>query len=120
MKTHTTIGVSILRGSSSDMLQMGEVIALSHHEKWNGQGYPRGLAGEDIPLPGRITALADVFDALTSERPYKPPFSNEKTLEIVKEGRGEHFDPTLYDLFIENWSEVVDIRTKVAEMVDDE
>lgn len=99
MKTHTTIGARILEGSSSELLQAGEIIALTHHEKWDGSGYPTGLAGEEIPIEGRITAIADVFDALTSRRPYKEPFSIEKSLSIIEEGRGSHFDPAVVDAF---------------------
>lgn len=99
MKTHSAIGGRILEGSSSELLHMGEVIALTHHEKWDGSGYPKGLSGESIPIEGRIAAIADVFDALTSKRPYKEPFSVEKALQIIEEGRGSHFDPTVLDAF---------------------
>ncbi len=99
MKTHTTIGGRILEGSSSELLKTGEVIAMTHHEKWDGSGYPSGLSGDGIPIEGRIVAIADVFDALTSRRPYKEAFSVEKSLEIVKEGRGSHFDPAVSDAF---------------------
>ena len=112
MKQHATFGGRILNGSSAKLLQAGEIIALSHHEKWDGSGYPKGISGEDIPLWGRITAVADVFDALTSKRPYKEAFSNEKSLQIMKEGRGKHFEPRLLDLFLENLDEVFDIQKK--------
>lgn len=112
MKQHTVIGGYILQNSSSKLLQAGEVIALSHHEKWDGSGYPKGLAGENIPLWGRICAVADVFDALTSKRPYKEAFSNEKSLEIMKEKRGTHFEPKLVDLFMGNLSDVFEIQEK--------
>ena len=112
MKQHTTIGAKILRGSPSKLLQSGEVIALTHQEKWDGSGYPNGLTGEDIPLWGRISAVADVFDALTSERPYKKAFSNEKALNIMKEGRGKHFEPQLIDMFMDNLDEVFTIQEK--------
>ncbi len=110
MKTHAEIGAKILTGGSSKYLESGAVIAMSHHERWNGSGYPQGLAGEDIPLFGRICALADVFDALTTRRPYKPAFSNDKALEIMKEGRGTHFDPALYDVFLANFSGIEAIQ----------
>jgi putative two-component system response regulator len=110
IKRHTLIGASILAASSSMLLQAGEIIALSHHEKWDGSGYPNGLAGEDIPLWGRICAVADVFDALTSDRPYKQAFPNEKALEILREGRGKHFDPEVQDHFFGNLDEVVAIQ----------
>jgi putative two-component system response regulator len=110
MKQHTTLGARILRGSPSKFLQAGEVIAWTHHEKWDGTGYPRGLAQEDIPLMGRICAVADVFDALTSVRPYKKAFPNEKAYQILREGRGTHFDPQLVDRFLEHLEEVVAIQ----------
>ncbi len=106
MKQHAVIGARILGGSSSELLQAGETIALSHHEKWDGSGYPSGLAGEDIPLWGRIAAIADVFDALTSRRPYKEAFSFEKAVAIVREGRALHFDPRLLDLFLSDLDKV--------------
>ncbi len=110
IKKHPLIGGDILKQSSSELLQAGEIIALSHHEKWDGNGYPHGLAGEDIPLWGRICAVADVFDALTNERPYKPAYSNEESLRILKEGSGKHFDPHLVEIFINSMDEVVGIQ----------
>lgn len=110
MKQHTLIGASILAGSSSRLLQAGELIALSHHEKWDGSGYPNGLSGEDIPLWGRISAVADVFDALTSTRPYKEAFSNEKAFEILREGEGSHFDPACLRVFFEHLAEILEVQ----------
>ncbi len=110
MQQHTNIGARILRGSGSELLQVGEVIALTHHEKWNGSGYPEGLADEDIPIGGRICAVADVFDALTTRRPYKQALPNEQAYEILREGRGKHFDPRIHDLFFENLEEVMAIQ----------
>ncbi|RMF90999.1 MAG: response regulator [Nitrospinota bacterium] len=110
MKQHTVIGARILGGSSSALLQAGEIIALSHHEKWDGSGYPQGLAGEEIPLYGRICAVADVFDALTSNRPYKKALSNEQAYEILRQGRGTHFDPQILDLFFEHLVEIEEIQ----------
>jgi len=110
MKGHASIGAKILSGGSSKLLEIGAIIAASHHEKWNGTGYPQGLSGEDIPLFGRICALADVYDALTTRRPYKEAFSNEKALGIMKEGRGQHFDPTLFDVFMDNLSDILIIQ----------
>ncbi|MGD8366420.1 MAG: response regulator [Desulfobacterales bacterium] len=101
IKTHTTIGGTILKDSEYPMLQLAEEIALSHHEKWDGSGYPRGLAGEDIPESGRIVALADVFDALSSDRVYRNASPEDEVIRIMREGRGSHFDPDLFDLFIE-------------------
>jgi putative two-component system response regulator len=115
MKTHTIIGAEILTGSDADLLVMAREIAITHHEKWDGSGYPNGLAGEDIPLVGRITALADVFDALTSARPYKKAWSIEEALDLIKDQRGKHFDPSLVDCFLENLEEIVGIRDRFAE-----
>jgi putative two-component system response regulator len=112
MKEHTIIGGSILREAEDDLIKTGEIIALSHHEKWDGSGYPKGMKGEDIPLIGRITAVADVFDALTSERPYKKAFSNEKAYGILREGRGTQFDPKVLDAFFERLDDVVEIQEK--------
>jgi methanogenic corrinoid protein MtbC1 len=101
VETHTEEGYRLLRGSSSSILDMAATIALSHHEKWDGSGYPRGLAGEDIPMEGRIVAVADVFDALTSDRVYRPAFTVERAVEMMREQRGRHFDPVLLDTFLE-------------------
>jgi CHASE2 domain-containing sensor protein len=101
MKTHTTIGADILSGSTSPLLQMAEQIALTHHEKWDGSGYPNGLAGEEIPLVGRICAVCDVFDALTSKRPYKDAWTVEDALDEVRTQSGQHFDPVLVELFLD-------------------
>jgi putative two-component system response regulator len=104
MKKHTTFGVSIIQkimdsASESDFLQHAEIFAGTHHEKWDGSGYPAGLSGEDIPLQGRLMAIADVYDALTSDRPYKKAFSHEEAAQIILEGKGSHFDPILTDVF---------------------
>lgn len=112
MKRHAEIGYRILHGSNSEMLQLAAEIAWTHHEKWDGSGYPRGLVGEEIPLEGRIVALCDVFDALTSARCYKPAFSVEKSREIMLEGRGRHFDPQLYDVFWAHIDEVLAIKDR--------
>ena len=115
MKTHAGIGAEILGAGASDYVNMGSIIALSHHEKWDGSGYPSGLSGEDIPLVGRICAVADVFDALTSKRPYKDAFSVERALEIMEQGRGSHFDPKVLDAFLENMDSVLKIKEKHAD-----
>jgi putative two-component system response regulator len=112
MKEHTTIGARILHGSSSRLLRAGEIIALSHHEKWDGSGYPNGWAGTAIPLWGRICAIADVFDALTHERPYKKAFTNEEACEIMRNERGRQFDPTLLDLFLRLGDEILAIQSE--------
>ncbi|MEJ2372482.1 MAG: HD domain-containing protein [Sulfurimonas sp.] len=101
MQTHTTIGEQILMGSESKVVQLACSIAASHHEKWDGTGYPKGLKGDEIPLEGRISAICDVFDALVSERPYKKEWSNEEALEFMKEQSGKHFDPKLILLFFQ-------------------
>ena len=99
MRRHTLIGAELLSGSDSPLLQMAEIIALTHHEKWDGSGYPNRLAGEDIPLPGRICAICDIFDALTSQRPYKEAWAIEKATEHIRELSGAHLDPRLVELF---------------------
>ena len=110
MKQHAVNGARILEGSDAGFIKLGEVIALTHHEKWDGSGYPKGLKGSKIPQAGRITAIADVFDALTSKRPYKEPFSLEKSFVIIKEGRGNHFDPDVVDAFFAVEDEILAIR----------
>lgn len=115
MKKHTEIGARILSGSDVPLLQMSERIALCHHEKWDGTGYPRGTRGEEIPLEGRIVALADVFDALTSRRCYKPAFTVEKALEIIREGVGKHFDPQIVEAFLSALGEVLEIKKEFGQ-----
>lgn len=114
IKTHTTIGGQILANSKSEVLKVAEQIAITHHEKWNGKGYPQGLAGDEIPLVGRIVGLADVFDALTSKRPYKEPFPVKVALDIIKKERGQHFDPDVVDVFFEHIDEILKIQSEVA------
>ncbi|HZL47720.1 MAG TPA: HD domain-containing phosphohydrolase [Solirubrobacteraceae bacterium] len=101
VETHAEEGHRLLRGSSSSILDLAATIALSHHEKWDGTGYPRGVAGEGIPIEGRIVAVADVFDALTSDRVYRKAFTVEEAVEMMLEQRGRHFDPVLLDAFME-------------------
>lgn len=110
MKNHTIIGARILEGSSSKIIQLAEVIALSHHEKWDGSGYPQGLKGSEIPLEGRIVAIADVFDALMSARPYKKAFTIDQVLDILKEGRCVHFDPDVHDVFFSRLDRILEIQ----------
>lgn len=99
MKTHTIIGAELLSGHSSELMEMARIIALTHHEKWNGTGYPEGLKGEEIPLVGRICAVCDVFDALTSDRPYKKAWSIEDSLSEIYKNSGKDFDPKLVEAF---------------------
>ena len=101
MKTHTTIGAHILEGSRAPLIQMARTIALTHHERWDGSGYPDGLAGEAIPLVGRIAAICDVYDALISERPYKRAWPADEALAEIACASGTHFDPELVPRFLE-------------------
>ncbi|QPJ64781.1 MAG: response regulator [Candidatus Nitrohelix vancouverensis] len=112
MKTHTEIGGLILDGSQHELLQLAQKIALSHHEKWDGSGYPEGLKGEDIPIEVRIISICDVFDALTSERPYKKAWPVEEALDFIKGQRELHFDPEVVDRFLEVMPEILEIKDK--------
>ncbi|MCE1236787.1 MAG: response regulator [Hyphomicrobiales bacterium] len=109
METHTDLGWTILEGSKSKLLQMAADIAVSHHEKWDGTGYPKHLVGEAIPIAGRITALADVFDALMSVRPYKPAWPIDKARAFIAEGAGKHFDPACVEVFFRRFEEIAAI-----------
>jgi HD-GYP domain-containing protein (c-di-GMP phosphodiesterase class II) len=100
MRLHTTMGAEMLAGSSSPLLQTAELIARTHHERWDGTGYPHGLRGEEIPLAGRIAAICDVYDALREERPYKRAWSLERALAHIETESGSHFDPELGRLFV--------------------
>jgi putative two-component system response regulator len=115
MKTHATIGGKLLAGDDSELMLMAREIALTHHEKWDGSGYPAGLAGDAIPHSGRIAALADVFDALTSVRPYKKAWTVEAAVELITENRGKHFDPKLVDVFLQQLPNVLEIRERFEE-----
>lgn len=112
MKTHTTIGYNLLKGSQRKILKAASVIALQHHEKWNGLGYPHGLKGEDIHIYGRITAVADVFDALGSERVYKSAWEMDRILALFREERGIHFDPKLVDVFFASLDDLLKIKER--------
>ncbi len=110
MKKHTIIGYEILKDSSSELLQMAAIVALDHHEKWDGTGYPNGKKGEEISIWGRMTAIADVFDALLSKRPYKDPWPLEKVIDHMTGLKEKQFDPQLIDIFFDNLDEVMRIR----------
>ncbi|MCX7192754.1 MAG: response regulator [Proteobacteria bacterium] len=112
MKQHATKGYEILNGSQSAMLQAAAEIALAHHEKYDGSGYPNGLAGNNIPLFARICAVGDVFDALTSERPYKKAWEDDRAIALLREGMGSHFDPVCVEAFLKDWEAVTAIRTR--------
>lgn len=115
MKTHAVIGAKLLEGDDSTLMVMAREIALTHHEKWDGSGYPYGLIGEAIPLSGRIAALADVFDALTSTRPYKKAWSVEAAVDLIKESSGSHFDPALVEVFLRKLPDILAISARYAE-----
>ena len=115
MRRHAEIGAEIIGEHPSTLLAMARLIALCHHEKWDGSGYPRGLAGEDIPIEARIVAIADVFDALTSARPYKPAWPVEDAVAFLRGESGRHFDPHLVDLFIDCLPDMLAIRDRWAE-----
>lgn len=114
MKTHTVIGAKILDNPDVPLLRMAKEIALSHHEQWDGSGYPNGLAGEAIPETGRITAVADVYDALVYDRVYRPAFPEEEALAILRDGRGSHFDPRMLDCFFRLLPQIRRIREEVG------
>ena len=125
MKTHTTLGAhAILRTQrtleNGTFLMFAKEIAKFHHERWDGRGYPEGLKGDQIPLTARVMALADVYDAVRSERPYKEPFSHEKAIQIILEGRGSQFDPQLTDVFLANQAEIQRIASTAKDELDRE
>ncbi len=115
MQTHPTIGAEIIGDFQSGLLGLARRIALCHHEKWDGSGYPQGLAGEQIPLEARIVAIADVFDALTSARPYKQPWTVEQAVAYLEEQKGRHFDARLVDLFLGRLAQVCEVKERWAE-----
>jgi len=117
MKKHTTIGAEILKNSKSHILMIAQEIALSHHEKWNGDGYPYGLAKDKIPLSARIVALADTFDVLISKRSYKEPYSVDIASKIISSERGKHFDPEVVEVFERNFKEIVEITATASNKV---
>jgi len=115
MKRHTTSGFEILKNSKSPMLQTAAEIALTHHERFDGAGYPRGLRGSEIPLSGRLCSIADVFDALTSVRPYKEAWPVERALDTVYEGRGTQFDPEVVEVFSRSLEEILAIKQRFSD-----
>jgi len=110
MERHTQLGYELLADSESELLRLAATIALTHHERFDGSGYPRGLAGEEIPIEGRIAALADVFDALLSDRSYRPALALADAVALIREGRGTHFDPRLVDLLLAHLDDVLELR----------
>lgn len=114
MKTHTMIGGKIIGDHSSELLKLARQVALTHHERWDGTGYPQGLIGENIPISGRIVMLADVFDALTSERPYKKAWSEADAIKEIDHGSGTHFDPTLVAAFMKALPEILTVKNNGA------
>ncbi|MEK8126376.1 HD domain-containing phosphohydrolase [Paenibacillus filicis] len=120
MQTHTTIGYQLLKNSNRSLLQAAAIVAHQHHEKWNGRGYPSGLRGEDIHIFSRITAIADVFDALGSERVYKKAWELDRILDLLREERGQHFDPQLVDVFMQQLPAILAIREHYADIMPEE
>ena len=117
MKAHTLIGADILSNPRSQLVALAYSIAMTHHEKWDGSGYPKGLKGLEIPLEGRIAAIADVFDALTSERPYKAAWPVEEAVNLLQQESGKHFDPDLVGLFVLELPKILDIKHQFAEQI---
>lgn len=115
MKTHAQLGYDILKDTDSKLIHLGAEIALSHHEKYDGSGYPSGIKGENIPISGRICAIGDVFDALLSVRPYKPAWSLPDTIDTLKRGKGSHFDPVLIDKFLDVMPELQAVRREFTD-----
>jgi putative two-component system response regulator len=115
MKQHAQIGADIIGEHPSGLLRMAREIALNHHEKWDGSGYPRGISGAEIPVEARIIAIADVFDALTSERPYKKAWPVEEAVQLLREQSGRHFDPELVELFLGQLPAILEIKERWAE-----
>ena len=119
MKTHTSFGIKVIEKiqentSEATFLEYAKVFASTHHEKWDGSGYPSGLKGTDIPLQGRLMAIADVYDALISERPYKKPFTHDEAVSIIKKGSGSHFDPNLVEVFLEQEDKFREVAIKLG------
>ena len=117
MQGHTEIGYNLLKNSKRHILRTAAIVAYQHHEKWNGRGYPVGLAGEDIHIYGRITAIADVFDALGSDRVYKKAWELDRIINLFKEERGHHFDPKVVDVFMNKLPEILKVRDEYSDAV---
>jgi putative two-component system response regulator len=115
MQRHTEIGAEIIGEDGSDLLHMAREVALNHHEKWDGSGYPRGLKGDAIPVSARIVALADVFDALTSERPYKKAWPIDQATDLIREQSDQHFDPELVEAFFRCLPTMLEVRNQWQE-----
>jgi len=114
MRTHSAIGKDILGEEEYPLLKLAGIVALEHHEKWNGKGYPNGIEGENIDINSRIVAVIDVFDALTSERPYKKAWEVERAVDVIKEDSGTHFDPKVVEAFIKSLPEILEIKNKYS------
>jgi putative two-component system response regulator len=112
MNTHTTLGAQILAGSTSEVIQMGARVALAHHEKWDGTGYPRGLGGEDIPIEARICTVVDFFDALTFDRPYRAAVPNNEVVDMIREESGTRFDSSIVDVFLDVRDDIERIQSE--------
>ncbi len=115
MKRHPQIGAQIIGNQRSELMTLAREIALNHHEKWDGNGYPCGLGGDEIPVSARIAAISDVFDALTSQRPYKEAWSIEKAVALISEESGRHFDPAIVEIFIDNIDEIIEIKERYVD-----
>jgi putative two-component system response regulator len=114
MRRHTTVGARILTGSASPIIQMGERIALTHHEWWDGSGYPNGLREEAIPFEGRVCAVVDVFDALTMDRPYRTAIPEDEVMRMMREQSGQHFDPVVFEAFLDVRPQLTDARARAT------
>lgn len=115
MKAHARLGFELIKDSQSEILRAGAAVALGHHEKFDGSGYPSGLKGEDIPIFSRIVAVADVFDSLTSKRPYKSAWPLKEAAQYLRDGAGTHFDPLCVDAFFQAWDDILFIRERFAD-----
>ncbi|MBD3421519.1 MAG: GAF domain-containing protein [Chitinivibrionales bacterium] len=119
MKKHTIFGYEILKGGESQLLRCAQKLALDHHEKWNGTGYPHGKVGADIAIEGRMTAISDVFDALSSRRPYKDPWPLEKVTAFLREESGKHFDPNLIGIFLRRLNDMVAVQRELKDVLEE-